>query len=56
MDTCPRCQSPLERLSLAETTTVACSRCGFADVPVEHEAEWQERETWHEAMERFYER
>ncbi|WP_247728415.1 hypothetical protein [Halovivax limisalsi] len=55
MDDCPRCQSPLERLSLAEAETVACTRCGYADIPVEHEAEWDEPESWRDAMNRFYE-
>jgi len=54
MDECPRCQSPLERLSLGETSTVACKRCGYADVPVEHEAEQPDRETWRDAIQRFY--
>ncbi|WP_254862624.1 hypothetical protein [Halovivax gelatinilyticus] len=55
MDDCPRCQSPLERLSLADSETVSCQRCGFADVPVEHEAEWEKPESWRDAMRRFYE-
>lgn len=55
MDDCPRCQSPLERLSLGDAETVACKRCGYADVPVDHEAEWREPESWRDAMNRFYE-
>lgn len=55
MRECPRCQTTLERLSLGEVTTVACNRCGFADVPVEHRAEWQESESWQDAFNRFYE-
>ena len=54
MDECPRCQARLERLTLGEATTVACSRCGYADVPVEHEAEWEKPESWREAINRFY--
>lgn len=55
MDDCPRCQSPLERLSLGDAETVACGRCGYADVPVDHEAERDEPESWRDAMNRFYE-
>ncbi len=54
MDECPRCQSPLERLSLGEVTTIACGRCGFADVPVDHESKPVEIESWRDAFNRFY--
>ena len=54
MDECPRCQAPLERLSLGDVSTVACNRCGFADVPVEHDAEYSEPESWRDAINRFY--
>lgn len=54
MDDCPRCGSALERLTLGEVETVSCNRCGFADVPVEHEPEWEEPESWRDAMNRFY--
>lgn len=56
MDQCPRCQSPLEELSLGEVATVTCSRCGYADVPVEHERIGREGESWRDALNRFYER
>ena len=56
MEQCPRCTSPLERLTLGDAETVTCNRCGFADVPVEHEPEWKEPESWQEAMNRFYKR
>lgn len=55
MDECPRCQSPLERLSLGDVTTTACNRCGFADVPIDHESERPEFESWRDAFNRFYE-
>lgn len=55
MDHCPRCSSRLERLSLGEVTTVSCERCGYADVPVEHAPEWEEPESWRDALDRFYE-
>ena len=56
MEECPRCGNPLERLSLGDATTVACNRCGFADVPVEFESEGEDLESWTEAFERFHER
>ena len=55
MEECPRCQSPLERLSLGEVTTIACTRCGFADVPVDHESQGEHLESWRDAFDRFYE-
>ncbi|MHC3437822.1 hypothetical protein ACYJ1Y_06870 [Natrialbaceae archaeon A-gly3] len=56
MEECPRCGEPLERLSLGDVTTVACNRCGFADVPVEIESERRDIESWQDALERFHER
>lgn len=55
MDECPRCGSALERLTLGEATTINCNRCGYADVPVTHESEREETETWQDAIQRFYE-
>ncbi|MCU4925148.1 zf-TFIIB domain-containing protein [Halobacteria archaeon AArc-dxtr1] len=55
MDDCPRCSAQLERMSLGEVTTIACPRCGYADVPVEHLPEGRENESWHDALHRFYE-
>ncbi|MFC6717604.1 hypothetical protein ACFQGT_04020 [Natrialbaceae archaeon GCM10025810] len=54
MDECPRCQAPLERLSLADVETIACRDCGFADIPVDHESERDEPESWRDAINRFY--
>ncbi|WP_255170786.1 zf-TFIIB domain-containing protein [Natrononativus amylolyticus] len=56
MDDCPRCGSALERLELGEVETIACGRCGFADVPVDHESDRPRLESWRDALERFYER
>lgn len=55
MDECPRCRAPLERLSLADVETVACHECGYADVPVDHESEPEQIESWRDAINRFYE-
>lgn len=56
MKQCPRCQSRLERLRMGDVETLTCNRCGFADVPVDHESEREESESWQEAMNRFYNR
>ncbi|WP_254767996.1 zf-TFIIB domain-containing protein [Salinilacihabitans rarus] len=55
MEVCPRCQAPLERLSLGDVETVACNRCGYANVPVDHESEPEDAESWRDAINRFYE-
>ena len=54
MNECPRCHTPLERLSLASVSTVSCPRCGFADIPVEHESTGEKPESWRDAFNRFY--
>ncbi|WIV67275.1 zinc finger domain-containing protein [Natrialbaceae archaeon AArc-T1-2] len=54
MEECPRCGASLERLSLGEVSTVACGRCGYADIPVEHDSEGRDFESWQDALERFY--
>ncbi len=54
MNDCPRCQAPLERLTMGEVTTISCTRCGFADVPVDHESQGGEGESWQDAFNRFY--
>ena len=54
MDDCPRCHAELERLTLGEVTTIVCNRCGFADIPVDHESSPEEMETWRDAFNRFY--
>lgn len=54
MGDCPRCQHPLEELSLGVVSTVACSHCGYADIPVEHESVAHESESWRDAFNRFY--
>lgn len=54
MDECPRCRSPLERLSLDGVSTIACTQCGYADVPIEHTSDRSDPESWREAIRRFY--
>lgn len=54
MSDCPRCGGTLEKLALGEVSTVSCERCGYADVPVEHQPERPDRESWRDAFARFY--
>lgn len=53
---CPRCgrEGSLARYSLGERVTVACERCGYVGVPVDHESEPDERESWETALRRFF--
>lgn len=53
MNECPRCQTPLQRLSLADVETISCNRCGYADIPVDHGSERARIESWREAIDRF---
>lgn len=55
MDECPRCHAPLSRLSLGDVSTIACNECSFANIPADLHPEWEERESWREAFDRFYE-
>jgi hypothetical protein len=50
---CPRCGDGLERYALFGREAYTCESCGYVDVPVEHEPEPREGETWTEALERF---
>jgi uncharacterized Zn finger protein (UPF0148 family) len=50
---CPRCDTPLERYTLAEAEAVVCERCGYIGVPVEHTSEPVEAESWQAALDRF---
>ena len=54
MNDCPRCGGTLERLRLEDVETVACNRCGFADVPVDHDRQRIDAESWQDAFNRFY--
>ncbi len=55
MDECPRCGGEIEELALDDASTVTCTRCGFADIPVEHQPTGEDVESWRDAFNRFYE-
>ncbi|SDR41936.1 zf-TFIIB domain-containing protein [Natronobacterium texcoconense] len=55
MDECPRCQRSLEKLTLGEVSTITCPHCEYADIPVEHEPDEEDAESWRDAFNRFYE-
>ncbi len=54
MEQCPRCNGELETLSLGEVSTVSCPHCSYAGIPVTHESQPTDEESWHEAFNRFY--
>lgn len=54
MDDCPRCGTTLESISLGDRSAEFCNKCGFADLPVTHESEFEDVETWSDAIKRFY--
>jgi len=45
----------IEELSLGDVSTISCSQCGFADIPVEHQPTGEDVESWRDAFNRFYE-
>jgi ribosomal protein L37AE/L43A len=55
MERCPRCGSTPESITLDGVTTWYCEDCGYADVPVEHSGEYEDEESWQDALNRFYE-
>lgn len=52
---CPRCDRTLDRYALGGREAVACERCGYIGVPVEHRGERREVESWDDALSRFQE-
>jgi len=53
---CPRCGGTLSSYRLADAETVACDDCIYVGVPVDHTSEGHQRESWTEALDRFYQR
>ncbi|HKL29093.1 MAG TPA: transposase [Natrialbaceae archaeon] len=56
MEECPRCGARLESYTLFGRTAWNCERCGYADIPVEHQRESGARESWQDALNRFYDK
>lgn len=52
---CERCGGAMETYELDGRDAHACRECGFVDVPVRHEPEGGESESWAEAISRFQE-
>ena len=52
---CPRCGDGIEEYSLAGSEAQFCQSCGYVGVAVTHQREPMERESWDEALERFFE-
>jgi len=51
---CPRCGGSLTEYQLADAETVACDDCSYVGVAVDHTSETGQRESWTEALDRFY--
>lgn len=53
---CPRCgrEGTLTQYALGDRTAAVCERCGFVGVPVDHESERKKRESWEDALTRFF--
>lgn len=51
---CPRCGGSLTQYQLADAETVACDDCIYVGVSVDHTSEKGQRESWTEALDRFY--
>jgi hypothetical protein len=51
---CPRCGGSLSQYRLGDAETVACDDCIYVGVAVDHTSEPGHRESWTEALDRFY--
>jgi len=52
---CPRCGGSLTAYRLSDAETVSCEDCSYIGVSVDHTSTDGERESWDEAIDRFYE-
>lgn len=52
---CPRCGGSLIAYELSDAETVSCDDCSYIGVSVDHTSTDGERESWDEAIDRFYE-
>lgn len=50
---CPRCGGRLETLSLGGREAHVCEDCAYVGVPVDHESERDDPESWETAIRRF---
>ena len=53
---CDRCGGAMDTYELDGRDARSCRECGYVDVPVRHEPEGGHRESWDDAISRFYER
>ena len=51
---CPRCGGRLTAYELSDAETVSCEDCSYIGVSVDHTSSGGERESWDEAIDRFY--
>jgi ribosome-binding protein aMBF1 (putative translation factor) len=52
---CPRCGGSLTAYELSGAETVSCEDCAYIGVSVDHTSTDGQRESWDEAIDRFYE-
>jgi hypothetical protein len=52
---CPRCGGSLTAYELSDAETVSCEDCSYIGVSVDHTSSGGRRESWDEAIDRFYE-
>ncbi|MEF8852025.1 MAG: hypothetical protein V5A44_01530 [Haloarculaceae archaeon] len=53
---CDRCGGTIEVYELDGRDARSCQDCGYVDVPVRHEPDGADRESWEEAISRFQEK
>ncbi|MFB6168331.1 MAG: hypothetical protein ABEJ43_05735 [Haloferacaceae archaeon] len=53
---CPQCGGQLVDYRLGDRAAVGCEDCGYVGIDAEHRGRSTERESWDDALERFYRR
>ena len=51
---CPECGGPLSDYRLGDRAAVGCDDCGYVGIDAEHRVPRVDRESWADAIERFY--
>ena len=51
---CPQCGTALTTLSLQGHEALVCERCGYVGIDADHHGNRHPRESWHDALRRFY--
>ena len=51
---CPECGGPLSDYRLGDRAAVGCDDCGYVGIDAEHRVPRVDRESWADAIARFY--